>query len=223
MDLITDLPESRTADGTICDCILSVVDHGLTKGVILIPTTKISDHTLIGRLLHDNLFKRFSLPESIISDRDPRFAAQAFRELQKLVGVHQKFSTAFHPQTDGTTERFNQEIKAFLSIYCANNPTTWASKLAMAEFVHNNRRHADRTKTPFELIMGTTPLAYPGTFHNTKFPSVEERLKMLEKDRKEAQAAQELAMQRMAQRMNSTFAPFQEGQKVLLSTKHLAV
>lgn len=223
MDLITDLLELRTADRTICNYILSMVDHGLMKGVILVPTTKISDHTMIRRLLHDNLFKRFGLLESIISDRDPQFTAQAFRELQKLIGVHQKFSTAFHPQTDGTTECFNQEIEAFLSIYCANNPAMWASKLAMAEFVHNNRRHTDRTKTPFELIMGMSPLAYPRTFYNTKFPSVEERLLTLESDRKEAQATQELAMQCMAQRMNSTFTPFQEGQRVLLSMKHLAV
>ena len=71
--------------------------------------------------------------------------------------------------------------------------------------------------------MGTPPLAYPTTYRNTKFPGIEECLKGLEADRKEAQAAQELAMQRMAQQINSSFVPFEVHQKVLLSTKHLSV
>ena len=71
--------------------------------------------------------------------------------------------------------------------------------------------------------MGMSPLAYPTTYRNTKFPDIEEHLKGLEADRKEAQAAQELAMQRMAQRINSSFVPFEIHQKVLLSTKHLSV
>ncbi len=71
MDLITDLPES---DG--CDSILSMVDHGLTKGVIFIPTVKTATHEDIAQLLVNNLFPRFGIPDSMISDRDPRFTAK---------------------------------------------------------------------------------------------------------------------------------------------------
>ena len=60
---------------------------------------------------------------------------------------------AYHPQTDGTTERTNQEIEAYLSIYCAFYPEEWPHSLHTLEFTHNNRRHADRQHTPFELML----------------------------------------------------------------------
>ena len=139
MDMITDLPPSHGYDS-----ILSVVDHGLTKGIILIPTDKTVTHEQVGVLLIDNLYKRFGLPDSMISDRGPQFAAKAFQEMLRMLGVKSNLTTAYRPQSDGSTERFNQEIEAYISIYCANNPNTWSTKMAIMEFTHNNRRHADR-------------------------------------------------------------------------------
>ena len=72
------------------------------------------------RLLLNNLYKKFGLPDKFLSDRDPRFASKAFLELLKLLGITSALSTAYHPQTDGTTERVNQEIEAYISIYCAS-------------------------------------------------------------------------------------------------------
>ena len=115
-DLITDLPPIDD-----CDSILVVIDRGLTKGVILIPTTKTLTADGAGQLLLDNLYKRFGLPNKILPDRGPQFAAQAFKELLKLLGIKSKLTTAYHPQTDGATERVNQEIKAYLSIYCSHS------------------------------------------------------------------------------------------------------
>jgi len=66
----------------------------------------------------------FSLPDSFLSDRGPQFAAKAFRELLKLLGIESKLTTAYHPQGDGTTECFNQEIEAYLAIFCSSNPKT---------------------------------------------------------------------------------------------------
>ena len=99
MDLITDLPP---VDGL--DSILVVVDQGLLKGVILLPCTKSLTSEDTARLLLDNLYKRFGLPDKIISDRGPQFASKAFTELLKLLGIKSALSTAYHPQTDGTTE-----------------------------------------------------------------------------------------------------------------------
>ena len=103
MDLITDLPP---ADGF--DSILVVVDQGLSKGVILIPCNK----TLTSKDTARLFYKRFGLPDKIISDRGPQFASKAFLALLKLLGIKSALSTAYHPQTDGTTERVNQEIEA---------------------------------------------------------------------------------------------------------------
>src|SRR5271154_7275993 len=107
MDMITNL---WTVGGH--DSILVVVDQGLSKGVILIPCSKTLTTDGMTKLLLDNLYKRFGLPDKIISDRGPQFAAQSFKELLKLLGVQSALSTAYHPQTDGTTERVNQEIEA---------------------------------------------------------------------------------------------------------------
>ena len=211
MDMITDLPPIKREDGAISDAILIVVDHGLSKGIIIVPCSKTLTAEGAAEILLNNLYKRFGLPDSIISDRDPRFAAKSFQELLRLLGVKSKMTTAYHPQGDGTTERFNQEIEAYISIYCSSNPETWNQLIGTMEFTHNNRRHSDRQRTPFELILGVTPIAIPLSFENTKFPAIEDRIKTLTKDREEAIAAHEFARNRMADRRKNRFTPFKKG------------
>jgi transposase InsO family protein len=94
-------------------------------------------------LLWDNLSKRFGLPDKIISNRDPRFAVHAFQGLLKLLNIKSNLTTAYHPQSDGATKRVNQEIKAYLSIYCTSHPEDWLHSLSTLKFTHNNRRHAE--------------------------------------------------------------------------------
>ena len=174
MDLITDLPQ---VDGH--DFILVVVDQGLLKGVILIPCSKTLTSEETAQLLLENLYKRFGLPDKIISDRGPQFASKAFIELLKLLGIKSALSTAYHPQTDGTTEQINQEIEAYLSIYCASHPEDWPQALHTLEFTHNNQRHADRQNTPFELMFGESPVAIPLSFESAKYPTIEDKMKTL--------------------------------------------
>jgi hypothetical protein len=171
MDLITDLPP---ADGF--DSILVVVDQGLTKGVILVPCNKTLTAEGTAKLLLEHLYKRFGLPDKIISDRGPQFASRSFRELLKLLGVTSSLTTAYHPQSDGATERTNQEIEAYLSIYCSSNPEEWPAALHTLEFTHNNRRHADRLHTPFELMFGLSPITIPLSFEHTKYPMIEDKI-----------------------------------------------
>jgi hypothetical protein len=216
MDLITDLPPAEGFDS-----ILVMVDQGLTKGVILVPCKKTITSEETARLLLENLYKRFGLPDKIISDRGPQFASKAFIELLKLLGIKSALSTAYHPQTDGTTERVNQEIEAYLAIYCVSHPEEWPLALHTMEFTHNNRRHADRLKTPFELMFGDSPVAIPLSFENTKFPSIEDKMKTLMRNREEALAAHELARTRMIERRKSNFAPFKMGDKVWLDSRNL--
>ena len=96
MDFITDLPES---DGY--DSLMVMVDHGSTKGVIFIPCNKMIDALGVATLLLDHVYKRFGLPDKIISNRDPHFTSQLFQELGRLLGIKLAMSTAYHPQTDG--------------------------------------------------------------------------------------------------------------------------
>jgi hypothetical protein len=130
--------------------------------------------------------------------------------LLKLLGIKLNLTTAYHPQTDGATERVNQKIEAYLSIYCSAHRTEWKNSLSTLGFTHNNRQHADRTHTSFELMNGKAPVAIPTTFENTKFPSVAEKSRKLVTSREEALAAHELARSRMAERIKSNFVPIQE-------------
>jgi hypothetical protein len=216
MDLIINLP---LVEGY--DSILVMVDQGLSKGVILCPCAKTITWERTATLLRDNLFKRFGLPDEIISDRDPRFAAHAFQELLKLLNIKSNLTTAYHPQSDGASERVNQEIEAYLSIYYTSHPENWLHSLSTLEFTHNNRRHAERTHSPFELIQGDNPISISITFSHTKFLTIEEKMKQMISDREEALAAHELARTRIANWKQSKFIPFEKNQKVWLDMRNL--
>ena len=157
----------------------------------------------------------------MLSDQGPQFAAKAFRALMKKLGIKSALSTAYHPQTDRTTERVNQEIEAYLAIYCHSHPESWKKKIPTLEFTHNNSRHAEQHRTPFELMFGNFPWAILTTFKNTKFPSIDEQLKQLVKDREEALVAHELTRMKMAEQRRSTYKPFKLGQKVWLDTRNV--
>jgi hypothetical protein len=130
-------------------------------------------------------------------------------------------STAYHPQKDGATEHVNQEIEAYLAIYCHFYLETWKKNLATMEFTHNNRRHTDRPKTLFEIIQGESSKALLLTYENTKFPSIDGKIKQMMTDRDEALAAHKLARARIAERRRNMFTLFTVGQKVWLDTRNM--
>ena len=216
VDFITDLPQSHGFDA-----LMVVVDHDATKGIILAPCTKTIDAMGTANLLHDTVFKRFGLMSQIISDRGPQFASQVFQELMKKTGVESKMSTAYHPQTDGGAERTNQEIEAYLRIYCADHPEDWSRHTTAMEFAHNQRKAVERNESPFFLMMGYHPRGIPTVFSSSHIPTVEQRLETLLKARNEAAAAHELARQRMAERITRGFTPFSKGQQVWLEARNL--
>ena len=102
-DFISGLPKTKKGH----DRIMVVVDHGLTKGVNFIPTNKELTALEAAELHFDHTVKRFGVPDDIISDRDPLFVSKTYQSLMKLCKVKQRISTAYHPQTDGETERVN--------------------------------------------------------------------------------------------------------------------
>ena len=101
-----------------------MVDHGLTKGVILCPTKKTIDASGIVSLFFSKVFKRFGVYDKIISDCGPQFTSVFAKELGKLLGYELALSTAYHPQTNGETKLVNQEIETYLWIFCGTNPAS---------------------------------------------------------------------------------------------------
>ena len=108
----------------------------------------------------------------MISDRGPQFASALTRELACLLQYDVILSTAYHPQTDGETERVNQELETYLRLFTSNKPEEWSTLLPMAEFAHNSTTHSITQRTPFSLMMGYEPWAYP-SLGKTFLPNLE--------------------------------------------------
>jgi hypothetical protein len=176
MDFITDLPISNGFDS-----IFIVVDQGLSKGVILCPCNKTIDAEGTIKLYIDNIFIQYGLPDIIISDRGPQFTSNVFNGIFDAIGVEHRMSTTYHPQTDGQTKRYNQELEAYLRIYCAYKPDEWSNKLSLAQFAHNARTHEAIKQSPFQLMYGTKPVALPDVSEKTNSPVANDRINQLYK------------------------------------------
>ncbi len=103
------------------------------------------------------------MPQTVISDRGMVFILKFIKDLYNLLQVKSNASTAFHPQTDGQTERVNQEIEKYLCMFVNHLQTDWAEWLSLAVFAHNNRTHSSTGKSPFEVNYGYNPAVLPGT------------------------------------------------------------
>jgi hypothetical protein len=217
VDLVTDLPLSNGYDS-----LMVVVDHGLTKGVILVPCSKTIDANGIAQLFFEFVFKRFGLHDVLIFDRGPQFASAFARELARILQYDVRLSTAYHPQTDSQTERTNQEIETYLRIFCANNPHKWSKFLTSAEYLHNSVPHSSTKVSPFSLILGYEPRAYP-PLGKTFLPALESCLSSLESSQKEALAAHETARRIMTERSSRRFFPWKVGDKVWLEATNLQI
>jgi hypothetical protein len=150
-DLITQLPQSQGYDA-----ILVVVDR-LSKMIRLVPTNGELTSEGLARLYRDRVWKDFGLPERILSDRGTQFASNFMRDLNRLLGIQANPSTAYHPQTDGQTERINQEIEQYLRLFVNYRQDDWAEWLALAEFSYNDKIQSSTGYSPFFLNYGRHP------------------------------------------------------------------
>ena len=222
MDLITDLP--RTLKGH--DSILTVVDR-MSKMTHFIPTVKTCSAEVVAQLLIDNVVTKHGLPQSIVSDRDPRFTAKFSQELWKLTGTKLCTSTSYHPQTDGQTERYNRIIEQTLRMYVQPHGRNWDKILPMCEFAINNNYHSSIGTTPFYLNYGYHPrtplsLSLPKAESQSDSPA-SSFFTELQTLQKAATTAMTQAQQRMKNyvdkhRKDMSFAV---GQEVLLKTTNL--
>jgi hypothetical protein len=152
MDFITQLPVTKTG----YDAIAVFVDR-LTKMVHFAPTYTDCSARDVARLINDTVFKHHGLPSELISDRDPRFTSEFWTELTRLLGTKLKMSTAFHPQTDGQTERSNGVLEDYLRHYISPSQDDWDEWLPQAEFSVNNAWQESIKNTLFMLNFGQQP------------------------------------------------------------------
>ena len=167
MDFVGPFPQSKGFD------FLLIVICRFTSMVHLIPTYTTSTARDIAWLYLKEVVRLHGVPDTIVSDRDPRFVARFWRELHKLVGTKLLMSTAYHPQTDGMAERAVRNVSQVLRTMVSHDQTDWADKCPMAEFAINSTVSSTTEFTPFELNYGWIPTIVPGV-DNTPFQGVRE-------------------------------------------------
>ena len=103
----------------------------------------------LARIFAREIWHLHSLPRDIVSDRDSRFTFNTWKEFLAVTGIRPRMSTAFHPQTDGQTERVNQVIEAYLRPFLNQKQDDWVDLLPMAEHAYNNSVTSATGMTPF--------------------------------------------------------------------------
>jgi hypothetical protein len=213
LDFITKLPESLGYD-----TILTITDHDCSKASIFIPCNETIDSEGVAKVYAQHVIPHYGIPKKVISNRDPRFTSNFTKELCRILGIKQNISTAYHPQTDGQSERTNQSLEQYLRIMCAKDQHTWAEWLPLAQYVRNSWPSSTTKKSPYELILGYIPQVHQPTRQST-VPSVMERLQTIKSNREAALEALQQAQAQMAK--ETRYKPFHKGEKVWLEGTHL--
>jgi len=221
MDFIVELPPSSGYDA-----IYVCVDR-LTKMAHFCPTNSNITAEGAAGLYLKYVFKNHGLPDDIVSDRGTQFVSKFTRRLLELLEVKGNRSTAYHPESDGQTERTNQTLEQYLRIYCDFHQDDWSQLLPLAEFVYNNAQSASTGMSPFYANYGYHPRATlkvrpsSGTYENPAAESLLNHLKQVHGElRSTLGRAQEKYKQNFDRKANP--APsFIVGDRVWLNRKNI--
>lgn len=226
MDFITDLPPSmEPGSSRAYDSILVIVDR-YTKVVKYISCTKTIDAPELAHLFLRFWVKDQGVPKDIVSDRGSVFTSKFWSAFCFYLKVKRKLSTAFHPQTDGQTERQNQGIEAYLRIYCNQHQDNWAELLHSAEFAYNNSHHDSIGMSPNMARYGMNLETRQGVEADPlrgEIPAAKDRATEILDLRKELEVTWAKTKEAQAKYYNKRHQPnqYSVGELVLLSAKNI--
>jgi len=192
--------------------------------VHFIPTTEKILAEGLARLFRDNMWKLHSLPKSIISDKGPQFVAGLIRELNEMLGIKSKLLMVFYPQTDGQTERVNQELEQYLRMFIDHRQEQWPEWLGIAEFVYNNKAHSSTKMLPFKANYRQNPrMGFEGR-KKGKYEGAEkfvEKIKKIQEEVKAVLGKTQEDIRKYTNRKRLDVDEYRVGDLVMLSTKDL--
>ena len=171
---------------------------------------------------------RYGIPKSIVSDRDPRFTAHFWKAFWAQLQTTLAMSTAYHPQTDGQTERANRTMEDMMAHFVSEDQKDWDLHLPLLKMAVNSKKQASTGFSPFFMLYGREiPLpidvALNTKVDKQKNPAAEELIVKLQETWRRAAESLAKAKERQSKAVNEKRREviFKEGDKVWLSTKHI--
>lgn len=218
MDFITKLPPSQG------NTIIMVVVDRFSKAGRFIPLPKLPTAKETAELIINHVFRVFGIPQDIVSDRGPQFCSRFWRAFCQLLGASVSLSSGFHPESNGQTERLNQDLETTLRCMATNNPSSWSSFIMWAEYAHNTLRSSATGMSPFECQFGYAPPLFPDQEVEVGVPSAQQfirRCRLTWKKARHKLLRVSQQYQRQANRRRRPAPTLRPGQRVWLSTKNL--
>ncbi|KAF5230292.1 hypothetical protein FAUST_9880 [Fusarium austroamericanum] len=224
MDFITGLPPIWLNDKYV-DAILVIVDR-FTKYSIFLPVSTEIDASGLATLFHQEVELLYGAPEGIVSDRGPVFTSGFWSALCYHSRIKRRLSTAFHPQTDGQTERMNQVLEHYLRCFIGENQANWPALLRTAQFACNNAVSNTTGISPFNALLGYEPdfhFRHEGMAPGGEVPEVTLRIEKIRMLRERAMIQWREATESQAKHFNAKHQEktFQAGDLIALSTKNI--
>ncbi|QRW25683.1 Retrotransposable element Tf2 protein [Rhizoctonia solani] len=213
-NMIVDLPKDGNSDS-----ILVIVDS-FTKYVILVECSKKLKAPELADLFLRHVWKRYGMPEKTVSDRGRVFNNKFLKALYQRLGIDPHFSSAYHPQSDGQTERVNPTVEHFLRAYSGVNQKDWVKWLPMAEFAYNNAVHSSTGKSLFKALYGWEPSLTPSNVP-TDVPEADNLATQMESQWREIEAALRQSKTRMVAGEVGEPLEFEIGEEAWLDAKNV--
>ena len=170
MDFIVELPRSEGFT-----TIFVVVDR-LSKMAHFLPMRGTPSASETARMFIKEIVRLHGVPANIVSDRGVQFTSRFWRALCEALNIGLSFSSAYHPQSNGQTERTNQTVEQYLRCFSSFSQEDWASLLPLAEFAYNNSIHSATRQSPFYANYGFHPLFMSNSVPESTVPAVQETL-----------------------------------------------
>ena len=193
-----------------------------SKSCHFIALPKLPSALQTAKLMFEHVFRVYGLPQDIVSDRGPQFSSRVWRAFCKLIGATASLTSGFHPQSNGQTERVNQELEASLRSLVADNPSSWSSRLPWAEYAHNTLQSTSTGMSPFQC----QPPLFPEVERDVSVPSALQFVRRCKRTWKQARRALLRTSKRNqchANRLRRPTPSFRPGQRVWLFSKDLSL
>jgi transposase InsO family protein len=217
MDFMTDLPVSQFGNSSVW-----VVVDRLTKQCHLIPLKSMATENLVFPFLRE-IVRLHGLPSTMVSDRGPQFTSELWRGLTDALGIQLLLSTAYHPQTDGQSERMIQSVEHHLRTLVAHDQADWETHLPLVEFAINNSVSESTGMTPFFANLGQHPRMISPPAGGTATPPkpIDAHLGAILENLRASLAVARDAQTEMANAHRTPSPRYKVGDQVMLSTRNL--